>query len=169
MSQPTKPRKTNGARNRSAGKRWEHDSINMLKERGLYPNCCSTRSESRNLDGAGIDIMNKSEGTNGQMTVTIQCKTESKSVAYPGLLSRIRETGRLHPVIWHRQTTKSGARFMERDLFAICYLSDYLDLLASSHLVSKIKQMILENKPEDGEMPTLWIMDIQKELTRLGL
>lgn len=134
--------KGNGRRNRSAGKGWELCIIKMLKKENLYQHAVSTRSESRSLDGCGIDVMNRNEAINGQMLDSIQAKSEVKTVPYPKLLARIREAKRSNPVVFHRQTAKAGSRFMIRDEFAITYLSTYIQLLKNRKAVEEIKEIV---------------------------
>lgn len=154
--------KTNGRRNRSAGKQWERDIIKRLKERGIYPHACSTRSESRNLDGCGIDVMNKNEVIVGMMNDSIQAKSEARQVTYPKHLSRIRAASRPHPVVFHRQTAKSGTRFMVRDEFAICYVDTYIELMACRELIIRLKKLL-------PNVDVVAQKAIQQELAKLGL
>jgi hypothetical protein len=154
--------KTNGRRNRNVGKAWELQIINILRKRGLYPHCVSTRSESRSLDGCGIDVMNKQEGLNGIMLDSIQAKSESKTVPYPKLLDRIRGSQRPNPVVFHRQTAKSGSRFMVRDRFAICYMDDYIELMAARIAIRKLR-IAMEKLPDEHKQNFI------QELEKLGL
>lgn len=131
---------TNGRRNRNAGKSWELEIIKLLKQHDLYPHAVSTRSESRTLDGCGIDVMNHNEITNGMMLDSIQAKSESKTVAYPKLLDRIREAGRPNPVVFHKQTARSNTKFMERDRFAICYMETYVELLKARRTLQRLRK-----------------------------
>lgn len=145
---------TRARRNKSAGKGWELKVIKLLKERNIHPNAVSTRSESRALDAAGIDIVNKDEFRNGIMCDSIQCKSMVKPVPYPKLLNTIRESGRPGAVVFHSQTAKStvktkkdgtttgGKLFTVRDEFAICYLDDYIDLLACREALKSLRIFI---------------------------
>lgn len=146
----TKPR-TNGRRNRNAGKAWELEIIKLLKEFDLYPHACSTRSESRTLDGCGIDVMNRNEGVNGLMVDSIQAKTEARTVPYPKLLDRIRQAGRSHPVVFHKQTSRAGSKFMERDRFAICYMETYIEGMKARKILTDLLShpSVLEKVPVD--------------------
>lgn len=147
----TQRSKTNGRRNRNAGKAWELEIIKILKEFELYPHACSTRSESRTLDGCGIDVMNRNEGVNGLMQDSIQAKTEARTVPYPKLLDRIRQAGRSHPVVFHKQTSRSGTKFMERDRFAISYMDTYLQgMIARKILMELVKHTtVLDQLPAE--------------------
>lgn len=135
-------------RNRSAGKDWELKVIKLLKDRNLYPHAVSTRSESRNLDAMGIDIVNKNEIQVGMMQDSIQCKSMTKPVSYPKLLATIRDAGRPGPVVFHKQTGLSegpkstGKVFRSRDDFAITYLGDYINLMACRAVLQKLSDRI---------------------------
>lgn len=137
-----------GKRNVRAGKDWEREIINVLKDRGIYPHAVSTRSESHSLDGAGIDLMNHDEYKHGVMDDTIQAKSAVKSIAYPGLLDRIRQSGRPHPVVFHRQTSRSvsdkakGTIQVTRDKFAISYMDSYLEGMAARAAIKRIRALL---------------------------
>lgn len=133
--------KTNGSRNRNAGKRWELRIIKRLRDSALYPHAVSTRSESRNLDACGIDVVNKNEVQTGMMMDSIQAKSSATIVPYPKLLDRIRQSNRPGAVIFHEQTRKSeGGKFMVRDEFAITHLDNYMELLKCREALKKIMQ-----------------------------
>lgn len=162
MSSEKVPVKTNGKRNKNAGKNWELEIIGILKNTQLYPHAVSTRSESRSLDGYGIDIMNRNEGLVGIMQDSIQAKTETRMVQYAKLLDRIRQAGRPNPVIFHRQTSRSkGGRFMARDHFAICYLEEYVKLLRCRKALTDLVAVL----PKDLPLPE----NIKQQIEKLGL
>lgn len=173
-TRPEKP-KTNGKRNREAGHAWELEVIRLLKERGLYPHVVSCRSNSKRLDDAGIDLMNLEEATHGMMEDSIQCKTAVGTVSYPGLLARIRATGRKGAVIFHRQTSVStdpkykGGRQVERDRFASTYLDHYMDLLACEKFTHWVQKAIEEVEASDTSGKAIWISNLKYKLQNLGL
>lgn len=145
MAEEKPKQKTNGKRNKAAGNKWETDVVKILKERNLYPHCCTCRMESKRLDDAGIDVMNTDEARNGIMRDSIQCKTSSVSIAYPGLLARIHEADRPGGVIFHRQTSADASgRQMERDRFAITKLDRYIDLMACEAFMLEMKAMVTD-------------------------
>ena len=163
--------KTNGKRNRQAGHGWELAVIKILHERGLYDpaTVVSARSNSKRLDDAGIDLMHLDEATNGMMRDSIQCKTSTKSIAYPGLLDRIRKTGRPGGVIFHRQTSASEkGKQMERDRFAITYMERYLQLMACEKFVAWAKKQAQYREGDKGA-DMIWANLIRTELVELGL
>lgn len=141
--------KSKGRNNRTAGHNWERDIVTMLLDRSLYPHAVTARAESCSLDGEGVDIMNRQEAKNGVMDDTIQAKCYMKSLAYPTLLSRIRETGRPHPVIFHKQVGRSeskrstGKLLITRDTFAISYLDSYVEGIAARQAITRIRALNL--------------------------
>jgi hypothetical protein len=153
---------TNGKRNRHAGHAWEREIIRKLKSRNLYPHCVSTRSESRNLDNCGIDVMNRDELANGMMHDSIQAKSVSGTVKYSDLLACIKQAKRPNPVIFHRLTSKSSSRFMVDGKFAITYLDTYIELIAARQMVSRLK-VLLPTLPDDLKA------QIELHLKELGL
>lgn len=167
--------KTNGKRNRQAGHDWERLVVKLLHERGLYDpeTVVSCRSNSKRLDDAGVDLMHLDELTHGMMRDSIQCKTATRSLAYAGLLARIREANRPGAVIFHRQTSIStdpkakGTKQIERDRFAITYMERYLQLMACEKMVAWIKEASRPGYTEKTGM--IFSEAIREELKKLGL
>lgn len=96
----------------------------------MHPNAVSCRSTNRARDGEGIDITNCDEAVHGRMVDNIQCKTAVRSLNYAALLKRIKKEG-IFSVIFHRSTKKSKeGRFMKQDEYALCFMDDYIKLLA---------------------------------------
>lgn len=120
------------------------------------------------MDDCGIDIMNRDEFKNGMMFDSIQTKTSSKSIAYPGVLNRIRMESRPGPVIFHRQTEASETgKQMERDLYAITYLSRYLELMAAEAFVRELKYAMA--KATDEENTAIWIASLNEIIDKYKL
>lgn len=148
---------TNGKRNRGVGKDWERTIVLRLKERKIYPHAISTRQGSRELDAMGIDLMNSNEFVNGVMNDTIQAKSYSCAVSYISLLEKIKASGRLHPVIFHKYTTRTkdpkqiasggGETFVPRAIFAISYIDTYVEGMAARKAVERILK--LEALPDE--------------------
>ncbi len=66
----------------------------------------------------------------GRFPYNVQAKSYSKSILYPKLLSEIEcENGTIN-VIAHKQTQRSGDRFMTRGKFAIMNIEDFWKLVA---------------------------------------
>jgi len=135
-------KKTNGRRNRSAGHDWEREIAILLKDRKLYPDVTTTRNNSHVLDDQGIDFMNRDESKQGVMDDTISAKSYSRALNYAVLLERLEESGRPHPVIFHKQTKRAmtGTRFLHRGSYAITDIENYLELMACRKLVVGLRQ-----------------------------
>lgn len=125
-------KKTNGRRNRSAGHDWEKEVAAMLRDRKLYPEAITTRQGSHDVDALGIDLMNRNEAANGIMDDSISAKNYCKSVNYSELLTRLNASGRPHPVVFHKQTSRAltSTRFLPKGTYAITDLENYLELMA---------------------------------------
>jgi len=134
-------KKTNGRRNRSAGHDWEREVVQLLKDRNLYPHAITTRVGSKHLDDEGIDIMNEDETRRGVMDDSISAKNYARALNYAALLDRIQESGRPHPVIFHKQTKRAltGTRFLHRGSYAITDLENYLELMACRRFVRNVR------------------------------
>jgi hypothetical protein len=127
MDSTTSKPKTNGRRNRTAGHNWEREVVIQLKSIG-FVNVVTARSESKSRDDKKIDIMNKDEDANGRLPYNIQCKCESKVSAYPKYLSEMPK-GDYPNIIFHKQTKRSGSKFMVQDMYGIMYLKDLLHMM----------------------------------------
>lgn len=88
-------------RNRTQGNNFERIICKELKELGFE--AVTSRSESRNLDNLGVDIV-----TN--LPYHIQCKNMVKQPKYHTLLTTM-PTDK-EPVVIHRQTHKAKSRFV---------------------------------------------------------
>lgn len=145
MDEQQPKKKTNGRRNKSAGHDWEQEIARILREKKLYPHVITSRQGNRSVDAMGIDFVNREEHINGVMEDTISAKSYARSLNYSELLDRLRDCGRPHPVIFHKQTRRSlkGNRFHERGMYAITDMDTYLHLMACKRvvqgLVSKLK------------------------------
>ena len=133
----------------------------MLRDRKLYPEAITTRQGSHDIDAMGIDIMNRDEINNGVMADTISAKNYCKSLNYSVLLSRLEESGRPSPVVFHKQTSRAltGTRFLPKGSYAITDLENYLELMACRKAISEIRKL--------GRGPT-WL-DLNEKLIELGL
>jgi len=111
-------------RNRTAGHNYERQIVNEFKEHGFLT-AVTTRSESRNLDNLGIDVID----TDGNMPHDIQCKVSKgfTSKQIRELLDRGRESKPL--VILHKHVEKSGIKFMPKGEYVYMSKETYYNLL----------------------------------------
>lgn len=108
------------SRNRTAGHNWEREVIKDFVQLG-YKDAVSSRYGSKQLDDAGVDVMNTPP-------YSIQCKNESKKVDYHTLLTNM--PGPV-PVVMHKFTQKSdGGRFVLKGKYAILKYDDFIALLS---------------------------------------
>lgn len=157
-----KPR-TPGKRNRAAGHNWEREVVLLLKAIGFI-NVATSRSQSRARDDKKIDIMNSDEDSHGRLPYNIQCKSESKSVAYPKILSQIPKDGRIN-VVFHKQTKRSGTKFLTQDMYAVLYLQDFLNMMSDTQLAIKRGEIIGIMREE---LTKEQVSSINKKLKKLG-
>lgn len=134
---------THGARNRSVGHNLERLVVNMLKAIG-YNHAVTSRSESKNRDDSGVDIMNHNEIDNGRLPYNIQCKCSTDRPQYDKILSEMPKHKGVKNVIIHKYTIKQGTLFNPRGHFAILSMGDFLDMVANLRMYRE-----RENKKED--------------------
>lgn len=109
-------------RNRNAGNQYERDIVNELKK--LNYDVVTARSESRNADVAGIDIL-------GDFPYYIQCKVYK---GYPKLYELINnnrpERFQDKPIIvFHKKVKKAKTKFMTEDEFVSIRKEDFYKLI----------------------------------------
>lgn len=123
-----KKHKTSGKRNRNAGHGWE---LELVKEfLPLYPGVATSRAVNRFRDAQKVDLAYPDEHTMGRFPYNVQAKSYSKPILYPKLLSEIMQSDDAINVIAHKQTQRSGERFMTRGKFAVLNFSDFMKLVA---------------------------------------
>ena len=115
-------------RNRSAGHAWERECVEMLRE--IFPNIVTSRSESRSRDDQKVDLINRDEFSNGKLPYNFQCKTTANTVNYSKLMDEMPEG---HNIILHKQTKRSGSRFMLKGRYAVVDIELLITLLKSRH------------------------------------
>lgn len=113
-----------GRNNRTAGNGYERAIVRELKEYG-YSDAVTTRSESRNMDNRGVDIM----GDN--LPVYIQCKNSQNTPNIHKLL-----TSKLLPndkpvVVFHKKTKKSAKNFVKEGEYVYMTKEDFYNMLNS--------------------------------------
>ena len=111
-----------GRNNRTAGNSYERKIVNELKELG-FTDAVTTRSESRNMDNRGVDIM----GDN--LPIYIQCKNSQNTPNIHDLL-----TSKLLPkskpvVIFHKKTKKASKNFVVQGEYIYLKKEDFYNML----------------------------------------
>lgn len=117
-----------GKRNRSVGHQTERLLATKFREIG-FPHVVTSRSESRSRDNDKVDLINKNEAVVGRLPYNVQSKNSVKPVKYALLLDELPKIEGITNVVVHRQTVKTGNRFMTKDDFAILYLDDFFKLI----------------------------------------
>ena len=91
-------------RNKNAGNAYELLTIKFFSK--WFKGLVSSRSESRNLDNAGIDIAE----TEDKMPFYIQCKNSVNNPNYHKLITTVKRTDR-PLLVFHKKTEKRGKTF----------------------------------------------------------
>lgn len=130
---------TNGKRNRAAGHDWEKEVVALFRDRGIYPKAITTRQGSRALDALGIDAMNDSEETHGIMDDTVQCKNVSGGVNYHALIQDLIASGRPHPVVFHKRTSRREQNMVVQGHYCTSTLDTYVHLMACKQAIKRMK------------------------------
>lgn len=94
---------------KSKGNRFELEIVKFLQ--GLGYNACSSRSESKNLDDRGCDIVDSSP-------FSIQCKhVERLSMPTHDLLSNMKDNDLEKPIVMHKRNNRGVVVSMDLSLF----------------------------------------------------
>jgi len=109
-------------RNRTAGNNYERSIVNELKELGY--DVVTARSESRNADNAGIDIL-------GDFPYYIQCKVKKDYPKLNELINNDRpERFQDKPiVVFHKKVKKAKTRFVTEGEFVSMRKEDFYKLI----------------------------------------
>lgn len=109
-------------RNRTAGNNYERLVVNELKDLGY--DVATARSESRNADNAGIDIV-------GNFPYHIQCKVYQNYPKLHELINNDRpERFQDKPIIvFHKKVKKANTKFVTQDEFVSLRKEDFLKLI----------------------------------------
>lgn len=135
-------KKTNGKRNRAAGHGYERAVVKLFQEIG-FKDVVTSRSGNRLRDKEKVDLVNSDELLHGRFPYNVQCKCTVKALAYPALLKQLPKVPGIINVILHKQTKRSGTRFMSAQSYAILYQEDFIKLLKQAH--QPAVQLKLEN------------------------
>lgn len=125
--------KTNGKRNRKAGHMLECQLAARFRDAG-YPHVVTSRSESKNKDNNGVDIMNMDEFTNGRLPYNVQCKNSTQRLQYEKILKEMPDHKDVVNVIVHKMTERIGARFQPRGTYVILDLDDFMAIVSELRL-----------------------------------
>ena len=137
-------------RNRNAGNGYERKIVNELKGMN-FPSVITSRSESRNMDNAGVDIFDTKQNPNeGEriLPVHIQCKNSKTNVNYHKLLTSEDLPDDKDTVIFHKKTEKVGNRFYGRGEYVIMKKETFYDLLNHKTNEPMKKQIHKRSKKE---------------------
>lgn len=131
-------------RNRTAGHNYERQTVRELTEMGF--DVVTARSESRNLDNLGIDVMGRGENPPPH---DIQCKVKKtlSNNEIVDLLSRGRPD--VKPlVVLHKKVKKANTRFVTEGEFVYMSKDTYYGLLNEiEHLKEYIRAMYRDAPP----------------------
>ena len=95
---------TIGKRNKNRGKKYELKIIKELKEVTGDNDLCSSRSESRALDNAKIDIFD----TNNTLPCYIQCKATQATPNIHKICQEVGKTDKPLVIIWGKQERRNS-------------------------------------------------------------
>ena len=159
-------------RNRTAGHNWERLTASFLNTYKYLPEVGTARELSRFYDDNSVDIVTRDISQMEEFGLAIQNKNSTVSQPYPKILAGMREKirdvlkSKLVPVLFHRQTAKSGSRFFKKDDFACLYLEDFLEFYTKFHAYKQGFELLNEYfdvLPDDEKE------DIHSKLQELGL
>ena len=95
---------TIGKRNKNRGKKYELKIIKELKEVTGDNDLCSSRSESRALDNAKIDIFD----TNNTLPCYIQCKATQATPNVHKICQEVGKTDKPLVIVWGKQEMRNS-------------------------------------------------------------
>ena len=95
---------TIGKRNKNRGKKYELKIIKELKEVTGDNDLCSSRSESRALDNAKIDIFD----TNNTLPCYIQCKATQATPNIHKICQEVGKTDKPLVIVWGKQEMRNS-------------------------------------------------------------
>jgi len=108
-------------RSRTAGFNYERSTVREMKELG-FEDAVTSRSESRAMDNAGVDIFGTS------MPFHIQCKNSKSYIKYHDLLTEERLPVDKPTLIFHKKTRKANTRFITEGEYVIMKKIDFYNL-----------------------------------------
>jgi hypothetical protein len=111
--------------------------------RHLFPDCVTSRVESKAQDDKGVDLCNTGN-------LQIQCKNMSTPLKYEEVLDKMPSSDSLINVIFFKKTKKVNTTFREIGQFAILKLEDFVKLLEKESNETRLKEV--ESKLEIAEL-----------------
>lgn len=116
-----------GTRNRTAGFNWEREGVKDFAR--YYPEVQTSRNVSRVRDAEKVDLAYPDEIRLGRFPYNAQYKTYTTTIKYPGLLAEMPQGSGAINVILHKQTKKSGTKFMPTGKYALLCAEDFFKLV----------------------------------------
>jgi len=158
-------------RNRNEGHNWEREIVRRINTfEHIFPPVGTSRELSRDFDDNKIDIVTRKILQMEKFGLVIQAKSSTVTQQYPKLLNEVK-TGmevvgleKTVPVVFHKQTEKSGTKFMHRDDFACLFLDDFMEIYTEYRKYKKGFEL-LDNNIAPASIP----QDIHQELNKLDL
>lgn len=118
----------NATRNRSAGFNWEREGVKDFAK--LYPEVKTSRQVSRTRDAEKVDLAYPDEIKYGRFPYNAQYKSYTSQIRYPLILDEMPKDSGAINVVMHKQTVKSGTKFMTKGKYAIMAYEDFFRLAA---------------------------------------
>lgn len=94
------------------------------------------------------------------MDDTIQCKNVAGGVNYHTLIAAMLKSGRRHPVIFHKRTSRRAERIVIEGHYCTTRMETYLELMACRQAIQRINQLLTISDDLDGAK----VAQILKEL-----
>jgi len=117
-------------RNRTAGNNLERKYAIELRDIG-YDNIVTSRSESRLLDAAKVDLFDSNRGS-PEFKYFIQVKNTTKDLKYTDMFKDESRATDLPYVIMHNKTEKRGTRFFSEGEYVIMEKNTFYNLIRKS-------------------------------------
>lgn len=90
---------------RVAGHNWERECRTLFRESGLFPDCETSRFESKKMDDMKVDLC-------GTGKYYFQCKNVATRCNYAEILDQMPKDGH-HNIILEKLTKRKGSRFVQ--------------------------------------------------------
>ena len=112
-------------RNRTAGHNWERECRSLFRDSGIFPDCETSRFESKRMDDAKVDLC-------GTGQYYFQCKNVATRCNYVDILDQMPKNGHRN-IILEKLTKRTGSRFVTRGRFVHMDLETFLNILNEIH------------------------------------
>lgn len=141
---------TNGKRNRASGFNWEREGVKDFSL--LYPEVKTSRQVSRTRDAEKVDLAFPDEILYGRFPYNAQYKSYSSPIRYPLLLAEMPQKTSAINVVMHKQTVKSGTKFMTKGKYAIMAYEDFFKFAAWRVGYELLRELFAQEVCEDPEI-----------------